>query len=132
MGGSESSVIHPLAQKYRITSTFQDHLNRNPPSTAPGIDFATPSMTPVRALADGTIRGVKYRKFGGRSMWIFHGKGLRSYFAHLRCVCRLNGEKVKQGQLIGYTGNTGASTGPHLHAATMLNKEWVRPVYEAT
>lgn len=119
-------MIHPLEKSWRITSDFRGHKNRTPPSTAPGIDYAAPRGTPIRAPVHGVVTGVKKRKLGGISMWLTGGS-YKFYFAHLQCVRALGGENVHEGQILGYTGNTGRSTGPHLHFSVRKQGEWVDP-----
>ena len=85
-----------------------------------GIDIANSAGTPIRAAADGVVAFVGWNPYDGYSpafiIVIGHSGGLETYYAHLqpRYVVR-SGQFVKQGQLIGYMGDTGNSTGPHLH-----------------
>lgn len=119
----------PFTKDWPITSTFQDHLDRDPPSNAPGVDFAAPYGTPVLAPANGIVSGVMNRPAGGRSMWLHHDDAMLSYYAHLNCICALGGERVKERQVIGHVGNTGKSTGPHLHwSAKDESGGWVDPM----
>lgn len=113
-----------------ITSTFKDHEERTPPSNAPGIDFAVPLGMQVIAPAPGRIRGLYLRKLGGRSLFVDHGDGWLTYYAHLQSVWALNGEKVEEGQILGTVGSTGSATGPHLHWALQESStgRWVDPL----
>jgi murein DD-endopeptidase MepM/ murein hydrolase activator NlpD len=100
-----------------------------------GIDMVAPSGTPVRASASGTILFVGYNPYDNPSdpAWIVtiaHGGGLATWYAHLlpiRPSGVSSGASVSAGQLIGYEGNTGNSTGPHLHWAVLRNGSWVNP-----
>lgn len=85
---------------------------------ANGIDFAAPKGTPIYAVADGTIliaKGSGYN--GGYGLYVVENypNGAQSMYAHMSKVVAVQGSTVKQGDLIGYVGSTGKSTGPHLH-----------------
>lgn len=103
-----------------------------------GIDDPEPKGTPIYAVADGTVAVSKMQgdgKGAGEYIVIDHG-GYFSYYAHQSKRAAKTGDKVKAGQLIGYVGSTGDSTGPHLHfgvctkfVAASLNKSaWVDPL----
>jgi murein DD-endopeptidase MepM/ murein hydrolase activator NlpD len=86
-----------------------------------GVDFRASVGTPVKAVADGTVLGVgdtdrtcPYASFG-KFVFIKHNNGLSTTYGHLSLIKAENGEKVKRGEIIGYSGNTGHTTGPHLH-----------------
>lgn len=117
----------PLEKRCPMTSSFQAHKNRTPPSKAPGIDLACPVGTEVRAWAAGRVTRSRWSKAGGRSLWIDHGKGLQTYYAHLNSVHVLEGETVSPGQKIGESGNTGHTTGPHLHFSVIKRRQFVDP-----
>jgi murein DD-endopeptidase MepM/ murein hydrolase activator NlpD len=123
----EAGPVRPLAGRRRITSTFADHQNRTPPSTAPGIDFACPVGTEVRVWAAGRVVRSRWSDGGGRALWVEHVKGIRTYYAHLDSVSALEGETVTAGQKIGESGTTGHSTGPHLHFSVMRNGQYIDP-----
>lgn len=86
-----------------------------------GVDFGAPRGTPVYASADGVVKVSNYRSgnpwFGGYGNYIMieHPNGTQTLYAHLSDVDVSVGDEVRQGQTIGKTGNTGRSTGPHLH-----------------
>lgn len=95
-----------------------------------GIDFASPVGTPVFAAADGTIEKVEFSFSGyGKMIEIDHGFGYRTRYAHLHGFAVYRGQKIKRGELIGYVGNTGLSTAPHLHYEVLVNGNAVNPVY---
>lgn len=119
--------VRPLPGHRRVTSTFKDHRSRRPPSTAPGIDLACPRGTEVRAWAAGKVIRACRSEAGGLSVWILHDGGIRTYYAHLRAVSVREGETVAAGQKIAESGNTGHSTGPHLHFAMVRNGAYVDP-----
>lgn len=81
-----------------------------------GVDYAAPSGTPVHSVADGVVTYRAYTRGGGNTLKIKHAKKMMSGYLHLKSFARgiVNGARVTQGQLIGYVGSTGMSTGPHL------------------
>lgn len=93
--------FHPVLKKYR-----PHH----------GVDYAAPSGTPVRAVADGVVTKKSYDKAAGNMLKIKHPGNLSSGYLHLRGFAKgiKVGARVSQGQVIGYVGSTGRSTGPHL------------------
>lgn len=80
-----------------------------------GIDIAAPRGTAVVASGDGVVTYVGYRGGYGRTMVIDHGYGLASLYAHCSVVYASEGEKVKRGMIVASVGNSGRSSGPHLH-----------------
>ena len=95
-----------------------------------GIDFAASIGTPIYATADGTIAKVDVRFSGyGKMVEIDHGFGYRTRYAHMHDFAVKKGQNVKRGDLIGYVGNTGLSTAPHLHYEVFINDQRVDPVH---
>lgn len=80
-----------------------------------GIDIAAPEGTPVRAAAEGKVIFVGKRGGSGNCVILRHYDGYRSYYLHLSKIKVKRGEWVDRGDLIGWVGSTGVSTGPHLH-----------------
>lgn len=80
-----------------------------------GLDITVNQGTPVYAPADGSIKVVRYMGGFGKSIKIDHGYGYNTFFAHLSKFNVKSNQKVNRGDIIGFTGNTGRSTGPHLH-----------------
>jgi murein DD-endopeptidase MepM/ murein hydrolase activator NlpD len=94
-----------------------------------GIDISGRQGTPVRAPADGIVSSVVYRDDFGRMVVINHpASGFKTVFAHLFKAAVYEGQAVKRGDLIGYIGTTGRSTGPHLHFEVHKNNVLVNPV----
>lgn len=95
-----------------------------------GQDFAAPIGTDVYATADGMVEKIENSQFRGygNCVVINHGFGYRSLYAHLSGFNVRLGQKVKRGNVIGYVGSTGFSTGPHLHYEVEKNGEKVNPV----
>lgn len=82
-----------------------------------GIDFAAPHGTPIKAAADGTVELAKYSGGYGNMVVIKHWSNISTAYAHMSRIASglRKGQKVRQGDVIGYVGSTGVSTGPHLH-----------------
>lgn len=80
-----------------------------------GIDIAAPIGTEVQAPADGTVKRKRYDRGYGRKLIIEHGYDLKTMYAHLSDYKVEEGEEVQKGNIIGFIGSTGFSTGPHLH-----------------
>jgi murein DD-endopeptidase MepM/ murein hydrolase activator NlpD len=80
-----------------------------------GIDFTAPIGTPVYAPADGTVESAGYDGGLGRTLKIRHGFGYLTVYGHLSQIKTVPGQKVKRGELIALIGNSGLSSGPHLH-----------------
>lgn len=95
-----------------------------------GTDFAAPTGTPILAAGDGTV--VRSGPYGGYGNYvrIRHANGYETAYAHLSRFARgvRAGTRVRQGQVIGYVGSTGRSTGPHLHYEVMLRGRQVNPM----
>ncbi len=95
-----------------------------------GIDFAASIGTPIYATADGTVAEVSVRFSGyGKMVEIDHGFGYRTRYAHMHDFRVRSGQNVKRGDLIGYVGNTGLSTAPHLHYEVLIKGAQVDPVH---
>jgi murein DD-endopeptidase MepM/ murein hydrolase activator NlpD len=94
-----------------------------------GVDFGAPTGTPVYAAADGVIEKASRFSSYGNYIKIKHTAKLATAYAHLsRYAPNIRpGVKVKQGQVVGYVGTTGRSTGPHLHYEVLVNGVQVRP-----
>ncbi len=95
-----------------------------------GIDFAAAIGTPIYATADGTVDNVEVKFSGyGKMVEIDHGFGYRTRYAHMHDFNVRTGQRIKRGDLIGYVGNTGLSTAPHLHYEVLINRGQVDPVH---
>ena len=88
-----------------------------------GTDFAAPSGTPIMASGSGTITRARWCGGGGNCVKIKHNSTYETIYAHMKSFAKgiKEGRKVKQGQIIGYVGSTGLSTGPHLHYEVLVN-----------
>jgi len=92
-----------------------------------GIDIDAPMGTPVRASADGDVTGLEMGAGYGRQIVLEHGHGLRTLYGHLSAVAVVAGQHVTRGQVIGYVGQTGRATGPHLHYEVRVHNVPVNP-----
>jgi len=95
-----------------------------------GVDFSAPKGTPIYATGNGTIKKTKKSRRGfGNHLVIDHGYGYESLYAHMQKYIVRKGQKVKRGDLIGYVGNSGKSTAPHLHYEVHKDGRKVNPAY---
>ena len=95
-----------------------------------GMDFTCPMGTEVHVTGDGVVEEVNYNFSGyGNEIVVNHGYGYRTRYAHLSKFGVRVGQKVVRGDVIGRTGNTGKSTGPHLHYEVLKGKNAVNPAY---
>ena len=93
-----------------------------------GMDFSANIGTPIYATGDGVVKKVGWQSGYGKIIIINHGFGYETWYAHLNDYDVRVGQKVKRGEVIGEVGNTGKSTGPHLHYEVHLKGKVVNPV----
>ena len=107
--------FHPILHKWRMHD---------------GIDFVNKIGTPIHSVANGRVIYKGWIRGYGRAVEIKHKDGYMTLYAHLHAWPRglRSGEWVKQGQVIGFLGNSGLSTGPHLHFGVMHNGKWINPL----
>ena len=94
----------------------------------PWVDLAAPHGTPVFATADGLVGMAQWYSSYGNYVQIEHGGSLQTRYAHLSSYTVQPGDMVQKGDLIGYVGSTGRSTGPHLHYEVRVEGQPVNPV----
>ena len=114
--------IEPV--KGRISGYFgnQRIFNGVPKSPHSGTDIAAPAGTPVKASGSGkVVLSEKDYFYTGNMVIIDHGAGLQTIYAHLQKASVKTGDLVKQGETVGFVGQTGRATGPHLHWGASLN-----------
>lgn len=122
--------VVPDKRIYRLSSTFG---YRKDPFTGrskrhTGVDFALKPGNPIYASGDGVVESVKFEFFGyGNSVLIDHGFGYKTRYAHLKSIGVVEGMKVKRGECIGESGNSGRSSGPHLHYEVIYKGNYVNP-----
>ena len=113
----------------RVTSSFgerEDPFNGEGAFHA-GIDIATSYGSPIHAPADGFIEKAGPANGYGREMVVDHGQGITTIYGHLSGFAVAAGQQVKRGQVIGYVGSAGRSTGPHLHYEVRIRNTPVNP-----
>jgi murein DD-endopeptidase MepM/ murein hydrolase activator NlpD len=95
-----------------------------------GLDFSAPQGTPIYATADGTVTTAGSTGNGyGNHVIINHGYGYETLYGHMVRVKSRNGQAVKRGEVIGWVGSTGKSTGPHCHYEVHKNGDKIDPIY---
>ncbi len=95
-----------------------------------GLDFTAPVGTPIYATGSGIIEEAEYSNTGyGNHVWIKHGFGYRSHYCHMVKIKSPLGKKVSRGEVIGWVGSTGKSTGPHCHYEVERKGEKMDPIH---
>jgi murein DD-endopeptidase MepM/ murein hydrolase activator NlpD len=92
-----------------------------------GVDISASFGTPVHAAADGVVQTAGMESGYGREVVINHGNGIETLYGHLSGFAVTTGQQVREGQIIGYVGMSGRSTGPHLHYEVRINNTPVNP-----
>lgn len=107
--------FHPVLKKYR------PHY---------GVDYGAPVGTPVMATADGTVVSASYGKANGNMVHLRHVQKMETYYLHLSRFAKgvKPGVRVRQGQVIGYVGQTGLASGPHLDYRVKVAGKWINPL----
>ena len=118
-GGTRTSKFGPRKAPTKGASTYHK-----------GVDWATPTGTPVYASSGGTVAKAGWASGYGYVVYINHVDGRQTRYAHLSKVLVKVGQTVKQGEKIALSGNTGRSTGPHLHFEILVNNKQVDPEVE--
>ena len=131
---AHTPAIQPVSNKdlNRIASGFGYRIDPVYKTTKfhSGLDFSAPQGTPIYATADGTITTAGNTGNGyGNHVIINHGYGYETLYGHMVRVKVRNGEKVKRGEVIGWVGSTGKSTGPHCHYEVHKYGEKIDPIY---
>jgi murein DD-endopeptidase MepM/ murein hydrolase activator NlpD len=93
-----------------------------------GMDFTAPKGTPIYASGDGVIFRAQRSKTFGQVVYIDHGYGYKTIYAHMSKMAVKRGESIRRGDLIGYVGNTGLSVAPHLHYEVHKNDVALNPI----
>ena len=94
-----------------------------------GMDFTSPKGTPIFASGNGKIKKAHRSSSFGKVVYIDHGYGYETIYAHMSKITAKKGQVVKRGDIIGYVGNTGRSMAPHLHYEVHKNGRAVNPIY---
>ena len=129
-GASSGGFAFPLAYSTGVTCAYgpRVHPINGNKSFHYGVDLAAGMNTEIYATKSGTITGATYGEANGYYVTINHGDGYSSIYAHMTNYVVSVGDSVKQGQLIGYVGTTGWSTGPHLHFEILYSGSNVNPM----
>ena len=106
--------LHPILKSWRMHN---------------GMDFTSPKGTPIFASGNGKIKKAHRSATFGKVVYIDHGYGYETIYAHMSKIVAKRGQKVKRGDIIGYVGNTGRSAAPHLHYEVHKNGRPVNPIY---
>lgn len=126
-------AIQPVSNKdlTRIASGFgyRIHPIYGIPKMHNGLDFTAPQGTPIYATGDGVVTTAGVGNGTGNHVVINHGYGYETVYMHMVRIKAQEGQHVKRGEVIGWVGSTGASTGPHCHYEVHINGEPVDPVY---
>jgi murein DD-endopeptidase MepM/ murein hydrolase activator NlpD len=128
--GGENSSTMGLPVHGRLTSGFGErfHPILGYVRFHDGVDLATAAGTPITAAADGRVVGAGWHGGYGQQVQIAHANGLETSYGHMSRIAARVGEFVRKGEVIGYVGSTGLSTGPHLHFEVMRNGRPVNPM----
>lgn len=138
LGGAEASApttsiaipsIMPLAAA-KLTSNYgmRTHPVIGGRHNHKGVDLAAPTGTPVYATADGVVSRADHFSSYGLYVSLQHGAALETRYAHMSRLAVAAGERVSKGDIIGYVGSTGRSTGPHLHYEVRMDGVAVNPI----
>lgn len=122
---TDISFIMPVKSGI-TTSVFGDTVSRS--ATHLGHDWAVNVGTKVRASADGVVIAAYYSESYGYNVLLYHGDGMETRYAHLSKLKVEKGQAVSQNQIVGLSGNTGDSTGPHLHFEVIKYGTHINPL----
>ena len=131
---ARTPAIQPVSNKdlTRVASGFGYRIDPIYKTTKmhAGIDFTAPQGTPIYATADGTVKTAGNTGNGyGNHVIINHGYGYETLYGHMVRVKARNGQAVKRGEVVGWVGSTGKSTGPHLHYEVHKYGSKIDPIY---
>jgi peptidase M23-like protein len=112
-----------------ITDTFGERLDPFSGEGAfhTGVDVSSDYGAPVHATADGVVTIAENHAGYGRLVVVDHGFGITTWYAHLSAFATMAGSRIKRGQVVGYTGISGRSTGPHVHYEVRMNNAPINP-----
>ncbi len=113
-------VSGTISSRYGVSSRIRK-------STHTGLDIATPSGTPIKVVASGTVTCASYNGSYGNLVKVDHGNGVETWYAHTSKMYVSVGQKVEAGEVIAAVGTTGNSTGAHLHLEIRINGNHVNP-----
>ncbi|MCF8085435.1 MAG: M23 family metallopeptidase [Desulfohalobiaceae bacterium] len=123
-----NSFLWPVNGEITSTYGLDRILNGQPRSPHRGIDVAVPSGTPVRAMESGKVALTGEFLFEGKAVFIDHGMGVISMYFHLSSISAEQGDRLKRGEVIGRSGVSGRTSGPHLHFGLSVLDRLVNPL----
>ncbi|QUL36787.1 M23 family metallopeptidase [Erythrobacter sp. JK5] len=130
--GNERGLMRTPVDGARITSKYgyRTHPISQRQKKHNGVDFAAPTGTPIYASGDSTVAFAGPRGSAGNFIRLDHGEGMQTWYMHLNAFADglVPGKAVRQGEIIGYVGTTGGSTGPHLHYEIRIEGEPLDPL----
>ena len=128
--GTAFALAWPLPETVRVTSPFgpREHPTLGGTRMHNGVDLGAPLDTPVRAVAAGLVRRASSDDWNGEMVIVDHGNGVQTLYCHNSSLAVQSGDRVARGQIISRSGNTGRSTGPHLHYQLELGGHPVDPL----
>ena len=131
---SSSGFIYPLGASGFVTDAYgyRYHPIYGDYKFHPAVDFAVPQGTPIYATKSGTVTAATYNEYNGYYVAINHNDGYTSLYAHMTNFVVSVGQTVSQGEVIGYVGSTGYSTGPHMHFEITYGGASVNPMEYVT
>ena len=119
--------LQPVPGPFANTFGKRRFINGKPRSPHRGMDIPAPEGTPIKAPADGVVLHTGDFFFSGNVVYLDHGHGVITLYAHMSRVDVEPGQRVARGEVIGAVGKTGRVTGPHLHWSVYLNRNAVDP-----
>ena len=127
-GGAAEAMRMPVAASVSSSFGMRVHPILGSHRFHRGVDLRAGFGTPIRASAEGRVTFAGWNGGYGRQVMIDHGQGLASMYAHMSRMAARPGSQVRRGDIIGYVGSTGLSTGPHLHYEVLQNGKPVNPL----
>ncbi len=126
----QKSFLRAPLNTTRVTSRFgfRMHPTLHKYKKHNGVDYGAPIGTPIWAIAGGKVLAAGWMGACGKGIKLRHNSGYESIYCHLSSIAVRSGTKVRQKQMIGRVGNTGRSTGPHLHFGLKKLGQWVNPL----
>jgi murein DD-endopeptidase MepM/ murein hydrolase activator NlpD len=130
VGQKRPGLARPVASASRLSSGFgmRFHPILGYSRMHAGVDYAASTGTPIYAVTDGVVAYAGRHGGHGNYVKLSHSGGLATGYAHMSRIAVYSGERVKRGEVIGYVGSTGLSTGPHLHYEVYRNGRTVNPM----
>jgi murein DD-endopeptidase MepM/ murein hydrolase activator NlpD len=122
-------IAYPIKESFQLSSGFGLRFDpfEKVRSFHSGLDFSAPVGTSIYSTATGVVKKTEWFGPYGNTIEIDHGNGLMTRYGHVSKILVKKGEEVQQGQLIAQVGNTGRSTGPHLHYEILKNNQFQNP-----